>query len=123
MDPNAVRTAQSYMNHKGGYTTNQRFDGLGGSLRQMFGAKNDSNGQRDWEKSANEMQGAIRSYTNEIKRLTRVYNIITNHKPRVGATSVRQRLLRQGLSTHSGRRTTALTEARLPTRTVQSVRV
>lgn len=80
LDPNAVKTAQSYMNHKGGYTTNQRFDGLGGSLRQMFGAKNDSNGQRDWEKSANEMQGAIRSYTNEIKRLTRVYNIITNHQ-------------------------------------------
>lgn len=77
LDPSAVKTANSYINHKGGYTTNQRYDGLGGSLRQMFGAKNDSNGQRDWENSANEMQGAIRAYSNEIKRLTRAYNLIT----------------------------------------------
>lgn len=76
LDPNMAKTAQNYLNHNGGYTTNQRFDGLGGSIRQMVGSRNDSNGQRDWERSANEMQGAIRAYSNEIKRLSRVYNFI-----------------------------------------------
>jgi len=76
LDPSVEKAAQGYINHKGGYTTNQSFNGLGGALRQRFGSRNDSNGQREWEKSANEIQGLIRSYNNEIKRLTRAYNFI-----------------------------------------------
>lgn len=79
LDRATIKGANSYLNHKGGYTTNQKWDGLGGMARQAFGAKTDSNGQRDWENSANEIQGYIRQYTNEVKRLTRVYNAITGH--------------------------------------------
>ena len=75
-----TRGAQQYINHKGGYTTNQRWDGLGGIARQAMGAKKDSNGQYDWQNSANEIEGYIRSYSNEIRRLTRVYNAITGHQ-------------------------------------------
>ena len=82
IDPAVAKNAQMYINqnNKGGFTTNQMYDGLGGSLRQMFGAKRDSNGQMDWQNSANEIQKAIGSYTNEVKKLTRVYNSITGHQ-------------------------------------------
>ena len=82
LDPSVAKNAQMYINqnNKGGFTTNQMYDGLGGSLRQMFGAKRDSNGQMDWQNSANGIQDTIRSYTNEVKRLTRVYNAITGHQ-------------------------------------------
>ena len=82
IDPAVAKNAQMYINqnNKGGFTTNQMYDGLGGSLRQMFGARKDSNGQMDWQNSANEIQNTIGAYTNEVRRLTRVYNAITGHQ-------------------------------------------
>ena len=69
-----IKGANAYLNHKGGYTNNQQYNGLGGMLRQRMGAKTDSNGQRDWANSANEIEGYLRQYSNEIKRLQGVYN-------------------------------------------------
>lgn len=71
---NTARGANRYINHKGGYTNSQRYDGLGGMLRQYMGAKTDSNGQMNWTNSANEIQGYLRRYGNEIRRLQGVYN-------------------------------------------------
>lgn len=75
-----INGANRYLNHKGGYTTNQNWDGLGGLIKQGLGAKKDVNGQMDWQNSANDIEGYIRSYSNEIKRLGRVYNAITGHQ-------------------------------------------
>ena len=80
LSQDVARGAQRYMNHKGGYTTNQQWNGLGGLARQAMGAKKDSNGQYDWQNAANEIEGYLRSYNNEIKRLTRVYNAITGRQ-------------------------------------------
>jgi hypothetical protein len=79
LDMGTVNGANRYLNHQGGYTTNQQWNGLGGQLRQRFGAKTDSNGQMDWQNSANEIQGYLSQYQNEVRRLTRVYNLITGH--------------------------------------------
>ena len=71
-----AKGANAYLNHKGGYTSNQQYNGLSGMLKQRLGSRTDSNGQMDWENSANEIQGYLRNYTNEIKRLQGVYNRI-----------------------------------------------
>lgn len=76
-----TRSARDYIKQgssKGaGFTTSQQYKGLGGLIRQGIGSKRDSNGQMDWESSANSIWEILSKYKNEVRRLTRVYNAIT----------------------------------------------